>query len=75
MSLTAKRNGRPIGMHFMACLATVVMKQWELAWMDSMEIEKLQIALYESYVDDSSNFLRPFTPGWRWNAGFEYRQE
>ena len=51
------------------------MKLWDAAWMESMDNEGVQIDLYVRYVDDSRNMLRPLAPGWRWNDGFDYKQE
>ena len=59
----------PIGMSFTVCLAAVLMKLWDIAWLDSMENESLQVDLYSRYVDDSRNLLHPLVPGWRWDNG------
>ena len=67
--------GGPIGMRFTACLAAVLMKLWDAAWLGSMEKEGLDIDLYMRYVDDSRNMLRPLAPGWRWDNGFKFREE
>ena len=64
-------------MRFTACLAAVIMKLWDQAWLESMSHEGLEIGLYVRYVDDSRNMLRPLSPGWRWSKGigFVYNEQ
>ena len=56
-------------MRFTACLAAVIMKLLDMAWLEKMDNEGLDIALYVRYVDDSRNMLKPLTPGLRWQTG------
>ena len=69
-------SGGPIGMRFTACLAAVIMKLWDTAWVELMSREGFDIKMYARYVDDSRNMVRPLREGWRWvNGGFKYREE
>ena len=59
-------------MRFTACLAPVIMKLWDLAWLKSMNMEGITIDLYVRFVDDSRIMLRPLNPGWRWCKGMGF---
>ena len=71
-------SGGPIGLRFTACLAAVLMKIWDRAWLDLLEREGIETLLYKRYVDDSRNLLCPIAEGWRWNEDhckFMYTEE
>ena len=61
--------GGPIGKRFTACLAAVIMKLWDTAWLESMDNVGLSKGLYDRYVDDSRNMLRPLSLGWQLETG------
>ena len=66
-------SGGPIGMRFTASLASIVMKEWDKAWMQLMERENLEFDMFLRYVDDCRLFLRALNPGWTWTGEkFEY---
>ena len=60
-------KGGPIGMRFTASLASVVMKFWDLKWLDLLKRECVVFDLYLRYVDDCRLFLPVFNKGWTWN--------
>jgi len=59
-------SGGPIGLRFTACLASALMKVWDMAWCELLNKEKIRTLIYKRYVDDSRNLLLPISEGWRW---------
>ena len=55
-------------MRFTAALANVVMKFWDLKWLELMEREKVVVDLYLRYVDDCRQFMPAINKGWSWNG-------
>lgn len=60
-------SGGPIGLRFTACLAAVLMKIWDVAWLQLLQNEDIRTELYKRYVDDSRNLLKPLAEGWYWD--------
>ena len=65
-SLYVQCKGGPIGMRFTASLAGVVMKFWDLKWLELLKRENVKYDLYLRYVDDCRLFLPVFNKGWTW---------
>ena len=59
-------KGGPIGMRFTASLASVIMKFWDLKWIELLKRENVVYDLYLRYVDDCRLFLPVFNKGWLW---------
>ena len=58
-----------------ACLASLIMKLWDRAWVELLDREDIQIFDHFRYVDDIRDFLRPLLHGVRWHEGhFEFRE-
>ena len=62
-------TGGPIGMRFTASLANLVMKEWDKAWINLLNREKIDFDLFLRYVDDCRLFMRSLEPGWIWEKG------
>ena len=63
-------------MRFTACLAAVIMKIWDVAWLQLLHREEVVTLLYKRYVYDCRNLLNPLSEGWKWNNNkFEFDQE
>ena len=57
-------------------LAALVMKLWDVAWLQLLKKEMIGVLLYCRYVDDCRNFVRPLLEGWRWVDGsFKFSKE
>ena len=54
-------------MRFTASLASVVMKLWDMMWMELLKRENIKFDLYLHYVDDCRLFLTFFNKGWMWS--------
>ena len=66
----------PIGLCSTACLASLIMKLWDGAWLDLLDREGVNLVYYFRYVDDSRSFARPLIHGVRWNGEhFEFKLE
>ena len=53
-------SGGPIGLCFTVCLAAVLMKIWDVAWLQLLHNENIKTELYKRYVvDDSRSLLKP----------------
>ena len=52
-----QREGVCIGLRSTASLASLVMKIWDVVWMNLLEAESIDILLYMRYVDDCRDFL------------------
>ena len=69
-------DGGPIGLRSTACLASLIMKLFDLAWMELVKQENLVHFLYYRYMDDVRNCLLSLLEGWRWNGEmFEWKLE
>ena len=60
--------GGPIGLRSTACLASLIMKLWDRAWLALMDREGISLYDLFMYVDDVRSFLRPLCHGIRWNG-------
>ena len=68
--------GGPIGMRATASLAAVVMKVFDVAWMNLCKRENLSVDLFLRYVDDCRILMAPLNEGWFWNGcKFEFSWE
>ena len=75
-SVYLQLSGRPIGLRKTASLASVVMKEWDVAFMELMDREGITIDLFMRYVDDYRFFLRPLNERWYWAGDrFEFSWE
>ena len=71
-----QRDGGPIGLRSTACIASLVMKLFDVAWLKLLENEGLDIYGYFRYVDDCRNCLQVLAEGWKWNGEhFEFKEE
>merc|ERR1711873_72834 len=71
-----QRDGGPIGLRSTACLAALIMKLLDRAWIELASSEGLQLHDYMRYVDDVRNCLQAIKEGWRWtSAGFSYSEQ
>ena len=52
-------DGGPIGLRSTACLASLIMKMWDSAWLSLLEREKIALIDMFRYVDDIRNFAKP----------------
>ena len=69
-------NGGHIGLCSTACLASLIMKLWDTAWIDLLDREEIQLFDHFRYVDDIRDFLRPLLHGVRWSDGhFKFKEE
>ena len=69
-------GGGPIGLRSTACLASLIMKLVDMAWVKLAKREGLELHLYYRYVDDVRNCLQALIEGVRWNGGkFEWKAE
>ena len=59
-------RGGPIGMRFTASLASVVMKFWDIKWIELLRRENIKFDMYLRYVDDCRLFLPIINKGWAW---------
>ena len=50
-------DGGPIGLRSTASLAALIMKLWDVSWMQLMKREGIEILEFSRYVDDARNFL------------------
>ena len=50
-------EGGPIGLRSTACLASLIMKMWDCAWMKLLKREQIDVLCLFRYVDDIRNFL------------------
>ena len=64
-----QRNSGPIGLRSTACLAALLMKLWDIAWLRLARREGLSILSFFRYVDDCRNMLHAILEGWRWVDG------
>ena len=75
-SVYLQLSGGQIGLRKTASLASVVMKEWDVAFMELMDREGITIDLFMRYVDDYRFFLRPLNEGWYWAGDrFEFSWE
>ena len=71
-----QRSGGPIGIRSTACLASLIMKLWDKAWLELLHREGINIIDFFRYVDDLRNFSRPLLPGIRWKgSNFVFKKE
>ena len=52
-----QQEGGPIGLRSTAALAALIMKLWDVAWLQLVKKEFLEVLLYCRYVDDCRNFF------------------
>ena len=64
--LFRQKSGAPIGLRASACLAKMLMSEWDTLWARIQTYFKLKIHLLYRYVDDIRVYLCPINPGWRW---------
>ena len=62
-------NGAGIGERASACIARIVMSQWDKLWAALQIQSGLFSPLFIRYVDDVRIYLYPINNGWRWNNG------
>ena len=60
--------GGPIGLRITACLAALIMKLWDIAWLTLLDREEIDLVDYFRYVDDARSFARPLIHGVRWDG-------
>ena len=71
-------DGGPIGLRSTACLAALIMKVWDVCWLNLLKREHIDILDFYRYVDDCRNYLLPLNEGWFWsseNKRFEFSKE
>ena len=69
-------DGGPIGLRSTACLASLIMKLFDMAWIKLARREGLALHLYYRYVDDVRNCLQSLLEGVRWNGvKFQWKAE
>ena len=66
--LFRQRSGAPIGLRASACLAKILMVDWDMKWSNVQKRFKLKIHLLYRYVDDIRLYLRPINLGWKWST-------
>ena len=59
-----QKDGGPIGLRSTASLANLIMKIWDMAWVELLSREGLDVLLYYRYVDDNRTYLFPLAEGW-----------
>ena len=64
--LFIQRMGAGIGLRASACLARIVMCNWDARWTKSQRTEGILALLFVRYVDDLRMF--PIRKGWQWNG-------
>ena len=71
-----QRDGGPIGLRSTASLASLIMKIWDVLWLQLLKREGISLIDFFRYVDDARSFLRPLLEGWKWNGqNFEFKEE
>ena len=63
-----QRDYGPIGLRIMASLASLIMKIWDVLWLQLLKREGISSIDFFRYVDDTRSFLRPLLEGLRWNG-------
>ena len=63
-----QRDGGPIGLRSTACLAALIMKLWDKAWVSLLAREGITFEEFLRYVDDARSFSKPLCPGIFWNG-------
>ena len=58
-----QKDGGPIGLRSTAALASLIMKIWDISWLQLLKKEMVEVLLYCRYVDDYRSFLRPLLEG------------
>ena len=61
-------DGGPIGLRSTACLASLIMKNLDLVWIQLAKREGIELHLYYRYVDDVRKCLHALVEGFRWNG-------
>ena len=69
-----QKDSGPIGLRSTACLAALIMKLWDRAWLSLAKKHGLSILCFFRYVDYCRNMLHALCEGWRWSgAQFEFK--
>ena len=66
--LYKQKLGAPIGLRASACLAKILMVEWDCLWARIQNSMGLVVHLMYRYVDDIRVLLRPINMGWTWSS-------
>ena len=64
-----QEKGAGIGLRASACLARIVMCQWDTRWAWHQQIQGLTVILFIRYVDDLRLYVNAINRGWTWKEG------
>ena len=68
-----QRKGLGIGLRASACLARLVMCNWDAVWGHMQHKFGLKLQLFCRYVDDLRFYIYPINKGWKWyDQGWKY---
>ena len=65
--LYKQKKGAPIGLRASACLARLLMIQWDKTWATIQKNFGLKVHMFYRYVDDIRILLKPLFQGWKWS--------
>ena len=65
--LYKQKTGAPIGLRASACLAKILMAEWDMVWAKTQQQFRLKVQLLYRYVDDIRVYLFPINLGWIWS--------